>query len=101
MAKKLGAAPEGPRKHSRNSWFRAHGQTHRPDWRDVRLDIMRRADFAKFSQHPQLAALLISTGEAEIVEDTSLDDFWGIGPDGAGANWAGRILMEVREQLRK
>lgn len=101
MAKRLGAAPEGSRKHSKDSWFRANGLKHRPDWRDVRLDIMRRADFAKFSQHPRLAALLLSTGSAEIVEDTALDDFWGIGPDGAGGNWAGRILAEIREQLRK
>lgn len=101
MAKRLGAAPEGSRKHSKDSWFRANGLKHRTDWRDVRLDIMRRADLAKFSQHPRLAALLLSTGSAEIVEDTALDDFWGIGPDGAGGNWAGRILTEIREQLRE
>ena len=26
--------------------------------------------------------------------------FWGIGPDGRGLNWAGRVLMEVRASLQ-
>lgn len=99
MAKRLAAAPEGSRKVSGQSWFRANGQKHRTDWRDVRLDIMRKADQAKFTQHPALRALLLATGDAEIVEDTTMDDYWGIGPDGNGENWAGRILMEVRTSL--
>ncbi|MBX9656682.1 NADAR family protein [bacterium] len=100
MAKRFGASPDGPRKIAGQSWFRTHGQKHRDDWRDVRLDIMRQADMAKFSQHPKLRELLISIGDAEIVEDTTMDDFWGIGPDGQGKNWAGRILMEVQRELR-
>lgn len=99
MAKQLGAAPEGPRKHSAQSWFRKQGRKHRADWREIRLDLMRRADFAKFSQNGPLRELLLATQEAEIVEDTDSDPFWGSGPDGEGENWAGRILMEIRERL--
>jgi predicted NAD-dependent protein-ADP-ribosyltransferase YbiA (DUF1768 family) len=40
------------------------------------------------------------TGDAELVEDSPTEPFWGIGPDGQGANWAGKVLMEVREKLR-
>lgn len=29
------------------------------------------------------------------------DRFWGDGGDGWGKNWLGRILMEVREELRQ
>ncbi len=60
---------------------------------------MRRADLAKFSQNPDLAAKLIATGDAEIVEDAAHDPFWGVGPDGEGCNWAGRILMETRSKI--
>jgi N-glycosidase YbiA len=101
MAKRLGAAPEGPRKHSGQSWFRANGQKHRDDWRDIRLDLMRKADLAKFSQHARLQSLLLATEDAQLVEDTTMDSFWGIGRDGDGENWAGRILMEVRDLLRQ
>jgi len=61
---------------------------------------MRRADSAKFTQHPDLAALLLATGDAELVEDFPSEPHWGTGPDGQGLNWAGRVLMEIREALR-
>ena len=62
---------------------------------------MRRADFAKFSQNSNLGQKLIATGTAELIEDLPHEPFWGIGQDGAGANWAGRVLMEIRALLSK
>lgn len=100
VAKRLAAQPSAPRKISSDSWFKHHGMQPRPDWHEVKLDIMRRADWAKFIQHPQLAQLLLGTGDAELVEDSATEPFWGIGPDGEGANWAGKVLMEVRDKLR-
>lgn len=100
-AKQLSACPDPSRKAAaRKSWFLTNGEWPRDDWMVVKRDIMRRADRAKYDQHPDLAARLLATGDAEIVEDSPHDDFWGIGRDGAGANWAGRILMEVRAALR-
>jgi ribA/ribD-fused uncharacterized protein len=99
MAKRIAARPDGSRKISGQSWFRAHGQRYREDWPLVQLDIMRKADFAKFGQNLRLRELLLATDEAPIIEDTTSDSFWGIGPDGNGENWAGRILMEVRKRL--
>jgi ribA/ribD-fused uncharacterized protein len=99
-AKRLAAPPTAPRRVSQQSWFRKHGVAPRPDWHEVKLDIMRRADLAKFTQHPDLAAMLLATGNAELVEDSTSEPYWGIGPDGQGLNWAGRVLMEVREALR-
>ena len=61
---------------------------------------MRRADWAKYAQNPPLAELLLATGTAELVEDFPSEACWGIGPDGEGLNWAGRVLMEVRDGLR-
>jgi N-glycosidase YbiA len=72
----------------------------RPDWEAVKDGIMRRAVMAKFTQHEELRALLLSTGEAKIVEHTENDDYWGDGGDGSGKNMLGRILMQVRQELR-
>jgi ribA/ribD-fused uncharacterized protein len=71
----------------------------RADWEAVKDDIMREAVHAKFSQHPKLLGLLLSTHDAEIVEHTTNDAYWGDGGDGSGKNMLGRILMEVRRQL--
>ena len=73
----------------------------RDDWDDTKLDIMRAAVQHKFSTHEQLAELLLSTGNEELVEASPIDDFWGSGRNGDGENWLGRILMEVREGLRR
>jgi N-glycosidase YbiA len=72
----------------------------RPDWESVKVDVMRRALVAKFGQHDDLRALLLSTGDEEIVEETDMDSFWGSGSDGRGHNMLGRLLMELRERLR-
>lgn len=72
----------------------------RRDWEPVKVSVMRTAVLAKFSQHEELRKLLLSTGDAKIVEHTENDDYWGDGGDGSGKNMLGRILMEIREQLR-
>jgi ribA/ribD-fused uncharacterized protein len=98
-AKRLAADPSAKR--AKRSWFKHNDALPRSDWRDVKLDIMRRADLAKFAQHADLAHLLLATGDAELIEDSPTEPFWGTGPDGQGPNWAGRVLMEVRATLRE
>lgn len=73
----------------------------RPDWEAVKVDVMRTAVRAKFTQHAELGTLLLSTGDAKLVEHTDSDSYWGDGGDGSGHNWLGRILMEIREELRE
>ncbi len=101
MAKRLAAPPDPKSRASKKSWFLSHGALPRPDWHEAKLDIMRRADSAKYFQNGDLASLLLSTGDAELVEDSPFEPFWGIGPDGNGLNWAGRVLMEVRDSLHR
>nr|BBH86831.1 swarming motility protein [Thermosporothrix sp. COM3] len=72
----------------------------RPDWEEVKDDVMRRAVLCKFETHPKLKKLLLETGDEEIVENAPGDYYWGIGRDGSGKNMLGIILMEVREKLR-
>ena len=72
----------------------------RRDWESVKVGVMRAAVLAKFTQHAELRALLLSTGDAKLVEHTENDYYWGDGGDGSGKNMLGRILMQVRESLR-
>jgi ribA/ribD-fused uncharacterized protein len=72
----------------------------RPDWEAVKVTVMRKALRAKFEQHPELKALLVSTGDAKLIEHTPDDSYWGDGGDGSGKNLLGILLMEVRASLR-
>ncbi|MEO5928954.1 MAG: NADAR domain-containing protein, partial [Candidatus Kapaibacterium sp.] len=45
-------------------------------------------------------ATLLDTGNAEIIEHTKRDTYWGDGGDGSGRNMLGLILMRVRDELR-
>jgi len=72
----------------------------RPDWEQVRDDVMRRAVRAKFRTHADIREILLATGDQEIIEDSPTDHYWGQGSTGAGKNTLGRILMEARTQLR-
>lgn len=71
------------------------------DWDDVKVDLMHDVVLAKFSQNASLKKLLLETRDAQLVEHTCNDPFWGDNGDGTGVNWLGNVLMQVREELRK
>lgn len=73
----------------------------RADWESVKVDFMRDIVYAKFLQNPELAEKLLATGDAELIEGNHWHDtFWGVdSKTGAGKNWLGKILMEVRANL--
>lgn len=72
----------------------------RPDWEEVKIDLMRGLIREKF-QSPFLAHELLKTGDAELVYGNTWNDrFWGV-CRGTGLNWLGRILMEVRAALQR
>jgi ribA/ribD-fused uncharacterized protein len=72
----------------------------RPDWEAVKDGVMRRAVRRKFEAHAGIRAVLLGTGDEELVEATSGDYYWGCGTNGTGKNRLGQILMELRAQLR-
>ena len=72
----------------------------RRDWESAKVNVMREAVWAKFTQHKELRELLLSTGDAKIVEHTANDSYWGDGGDGKGKNMLGQILMATRRKLR-
>jgi len=76
----------------------------RPDWDAVRVKVMRWCLRIKLAQNlEKFGALLKSTGDRPIVEESVKDDFWGAHPreDGrlVGGNVLGRLLMELRGEL--
>ena len=77
----------------------------RPDWDRVRVAIMRWCLRVKLALHPrQFGNLLLATEDRPIVEESRRDAFWGAKPekDGTlvGVNALGRLLMELREELK-
>lgn len=58
--------------------------------------IMYEVVYAKASQHPDLRALLLGTGDERIVEASFKDAYWGWGKDDQGKNKLGRIFMAIR-----
>ena len=72
----------------------------RRDWESAKLNVMREALLAKFTQHDELRELLISTGTAKIVEHSEKDSYWGDGGDGTGRNMLGQLLMATRGILQ-
>jgi ribA/ribD-fused uncharacterized protein len=78
-------------------------ERHRPlreDWERIKDDVMRRAVLRKFETHAAIRAILLDTGDEDLVEKTSGDYYWGCGTDGTGKNMLGRILVETRAILR-
>jgi ribA/ribD-fused uncharacterized protein len=72
----------------------------RPDWEDVKVQVMRDVLADKFARHPFIAKALLATGDAELIEGNTWDDkFWGV-CDGEGENYLGRLLMELRTAMR-
>ena len=71
----------------------------RSDWESVKEYFMMQGLIFKFSQNLNLRHLLLSTGDAYIVENSKKDYYWGIG-DGTGKNRLGVLLMKVRDLLK-
>jgi predicted NAD-dependent protein-ADP-ribosyltransferase YbiA (DUF1768 family) len=68
------------------------------DWHETKVSLMAELVELKFRANPDLARLLLSTGNAVIVEASPRDSFWG--DHEGGANHLGLVLMQVREKLR-
>lgn len=76
----------------------------RKDWNEKKLGFMNWAVREKFKDE-SLAEMLLGTGDKEIVEGNAWhDNFWGQCEchkcRGKGKNHLGRILMDVRKELR-
>lgn len=73
----------------------------RPDWEVAKIPLMREAVLTKFLTHADIQAILLATGDRAIVEDSPTDYFWGCGALSTGQNHLGKILIGVRQHIRR
>ncbi|TVQ47733.1 MAG: NADAR family protein [Gloeocapsa sp. DLM2.Bin57] len=71
----------------------------RPDWDQVKDEVMFNAVLTKFQTHSDIRQILLATQEELIIENSPVDYYWGCGQDGTGKNRLGEILMKVRSIL--
>ncbi|KAI1696654.1 AAA domain-containing protein [Ditylenchus destructor] len=81
-------------------------------WRELSIEVMRRALEAKFVQNKVLADRLVDTADYILIEANRDDKFWAVGlplqhaslknPEKwKGKNMLGKLLMELREKLKQ
>ena len=72
----------------------------RADWEAVKLSVMETCVRDKFTRNADLRDKLLGTGDAYLEEGNTWNDrFWGV-CNGEGENHLGKILMNVRAELR-
>ncbi|BFZ62349.1 hypothetical protein YB2330_003442 [Saitoella coloradoensis] len=81
-------------------------------WNSSKYDLVLRGCRIKFGILPKCRDMLLSTGDRELIEASPEDRVWGVGFDEEtlstkdieseewGENLMGRILTEVREELK-
>jgi len=79
-------------------------------WEVVARDVVYRANYAKYTQNPDLKKALLDTAGTTLVEASPYDTIWGIGRSKEdprsqdrntwrGTNWLGETLTKVRNEL--
>lgn len=83
-------------------YAKRHGRhvTLRPDWEKVKYYVMLEIVRDKFTRNSNLRDMLLATGDEPLEEgNTWGDKTWGT-VNGQGKNWLGKILMQVRNELK-
>ena len=93
------AAKDTPGKAKRAGGKRGIVRDFDPNWETRKVDVMRSLVQQKF-QDPQLREMLLQTGDPPLIEGNVWNDtFWGV-CRGKGANNLGKILEQIRNELR-
>lgn len=107
MAEKILAATN-PEKHKAYGRLVKHFDN--AIWNQEAKKIVYKANYAKFTQNPNLKKFLLKTSGTTLVEASRLDTIWGIGLDEQdparfdrtqwlGKNWLGKVLTKLRDDL--
>ncbi len=70
------------------------------NWEEIKVGIMYEICRLKMLQNPYVLHKLLQSGDLDMVEDSTKDNFWGWGPNKDGRNELGRIWMKLRAQWR-
>ena len=74
--------------------------TYRPNWDTLKFQVMEECVRYKFTHNPDLKQKLLATGDATLEEGNTWNDrIWGV-YQGQGDNRLGKLLMQVRTELR-
>jgi ribA/ribD-fused uncharacterized protein len=77
-----------------------HNKDKKPnDWNEIKLSVMEEILRAKLEQHEDVKDALKRTEGREIIENSPVDIFWGIGPNKDGQNMLGNIWMKIRGSI--
>jgi N-glycosidase YbiA len=68
-------------------------------WEQNKYQHMKDGLDAKFGQNSELKDILLSTGNAQIINDITTDEYWGTGT-GSGENQLGKLLVQIRDNFR-
>ncbi len=68
-------------------------------WKEEKVSAMEQILNAKADQHEDVKEVLKKTGTRTIIENSPVDNFWGIGPEGEGKNMVGKIWMSIRARF--
>lgn len=72
----------------------------REGWNDMKNDVMLDILRLKF-KNKDLRQKLLATGMRPLIEGNNWgDDYWGT-VNGYGENWLGKLLMQVRREIRR
>ena len=73
----------------------------RPDWDEIKYQVMLDLCTYKFTMHSDLREALLSTYPKYISEENHWHDtYWGV-CNGIGENMLGKTLMRIREELKQ
>lgn len=72
----------------------------RKDWNEVKISVMIDAVYYKFIQNKDLMKKLVSNNDNVLFMENTKDKIWGIGLDGTGTNYLGKILTALMLVLK-
>jgi len=73
----------------------------RPDWEDIKYELMKNITRAYYDANDILKQKLIDTGNIELIhQGHRVDTFWGINAGKNGTNNHGKMLMELRSEFQ-
>jgi len=84
-------------------FFRNRKKDVREDWHEVKYSIMRDLLHKKFVENDYFLRKLLSTGNSDIQEGNFWGDKeWGVDlKTGEGKNILGKMIMEIRKEIRE
>lgn len=71
----------------------------KPGWGLLKNKVMLQGLRRKFSRKA-LAEKLLATGDAVLHENNPDDPYWGVGKHNSGNSYLGKLLMQVRDEIK-